>query len=189
MKTLIISDTHGSLPEIETIFAREHTAEAPLDFVLHSGDVLYHGPRNPLPKGYTPADLARFFSELPVIRYVRGNCDSDVDQVVLESGEMPKEQFVRIGSRLIYLTHGEHTSEQQRVSRARSKGATIAVSGHTHASVLKRTDGVIVLNPGSTVMPKDGTASYALLTDDTIYLKSVSDGRILASIPLESAPN
>lgn len=184
MKTLIISDTHGSLPEIETIFEREHTADAPIDLVLHSGDVLYHGPRNPLPSGYTPDDLARFLTGLPLIRYVRGNCDADVDQMVLESGDMPKELFVRVGACLVYLNHGEKETEQARINRARSKGANLVVSGHTHVAVLKKSDGVIVLNPGSTSMPKDGTASYAMLLDERVTLKAAADGKILASLSL-----
>lgn len=183
MKILILSDTHGSLPEVKTIVERE-SRETPIDLYLHAGDVLYHGPRNPLPGGYTPADLATFLSQLPDIRYVRGNCDSDVDQMVLEAETMPRTAWIQFGNVKIHMNHGDRMHEDERIQVAKSEQAHLTISGHTHRSVLKRQDSVIVLNPGSTTLPKDGTASYAVLDGGWIQLKAVQDGRILASIEL-----
>lgn len=180
MKALIISDTHGSLAEVKTIVERE----SPLATIIHAGDVLYHGPRNPLPKGYTPADLATFLQSLKNIVYVRGNCDADVDQMVLGLSEMPRERIVDLGSYRIYVCHGDRETATERLAAAKQGGAEIVVSGHVHISVLKREDGIVVLNPGSTTLPKDGTASYGLLDGHWLYLKAVRDGRILASIDL-----
>lgn len=183
MRILIISDTHGSLPEVQTVIERESKDKA-IDLVLHAGDVLYHGLRNPLPGGYTPADLASYLSRLPDIRYVRGNCDSDVDQMVLEAKEMPRTALIQIGNLKIHMNHGDRMHEDERVQAAESEGADLTISGHTHVSVLKRSANQIVLNPGSTALPKDGTKSYALLADGWIQLKAVDDRRILASIEI-----
>lgn len=180
MKVLFISDTHGSLAEVKTIVERE----SPLSQIVHAGDVLHHRPRNPLLDGFTPADLAVYLTELNNVVYVRGNCDADVDQMVLGLSKMPREQIVDLGDYRVYVCHGDQQPEAASVVVAKYQGAQIVVSGHTHISVLKRERGVVVLNPGSTVLPKDGTASYGLLEGHWLYLKAVKDGRILASLDL-----
>ena len=81
MRYLIASDIHGSLPAAEALIARFHKEDA--DRILLLGDLLYHGPRNPLPEGYAPADVAKLLNEYADrIIAVRGNCDAEVDQMV-----------------------------------------------------------------------------------------------------------
>jgi putative phosphoesterase len=180
MRTLIISDTHGSLPDVEQVLR----VCGPVDRILHAGDVLYHGPRNRLPNGYTPKDLAEFLSGLEYISYVRGNCDAEVDRMVLGGVDMPEERLEQIGGLSIYLQHGHRMDETERVRRAKELGAKIAVSGHTHIAVLRMAGEVAVLNPGSTTLPKDNAKSFALLEDGWLFLRHAENGRIIAALDL-----
>lgn len=80
MKIGILSDTHGDI--VQTKKALKILKDC--DYIIHCGDVLYHGPRNDLPKNYNPRDLAAYLSTLENIYYIRGNCDSDVDEMVIK---------------------------------------------------------------------------------------------------------
>jgi len=164
----IISDTHGSLTTWKTVYQNFFKSA---DLILHCGDVLYHGPRNPLPVGYNPAELARDLNALttPLV-IVKGNCDAEVDQMVLD---YPMEVYFRLflGDLRILVQHGHAPYLPAKVE----KGFNLLISGHTHLPVIKKEDGLIRLNPGSPSLPKDDekTPTIALIEENQISLWNI----------------
>lgn len=159
MKIGVISDTHGGLDS--TLVALNYLTNC--DYIIHCGDVLYHGPRNDLPKDYNPRILAEILSEMDNIYYVRGNCDSDVDEMVTKQDIGQKSRLLTLGEKKIYVVHGYEETEEERIQKAMEVGADILISGHSHVKVLRKESGLIILNPGSTTIPKDGVKSLALI--------------------------
>ncbi|MEJ5230079.1 MAG: phosphodiesterase [Pseudothermotoga sp.] len=150
-RILVVSDTHGSLSSWDEI-------ERQFDFVdeiYHLGDVLYHGPRNPLPNGYDPAGLARKLKERKNINYIRGNCDADVDLLVLENDDMPKIAFMTLEDFKVVLLHGENVgTDEQMVQLLDRYNAAVLAYGHTHIPRLEVVRSKILFNPGSPSLPK-----------------------------------
>ena len=166
MKLGFISDTHGGYED--TLEALDGLKDAKQ--ICHIGDVLYHGPRNDLPENYDPAKLADLLKEREDILYVRGNCDADVDEMVLDHDLSTKSRVVTFDEYKFYVVHGYEETEDERIAEAKRLGCDVVVSGHTHVKVLEKKDGIVVLNPGSTTIPKDGSRSYAYYEDEVITL-------------------
>jgi uncharacterized protein len=166
LKLGFISDTHGGF--LETLEALEVLNDA--EKICHLGDVLYHGPRNDLPKTYNPKKLAEQLSQRQDIIYVRGNCDADVDEMVLEHDLSKKSTIVEFDRYKFFLIHGYEETEEERIQKAKELGCHVVVSGHTHIKVLEEKNGMIVLNPGSTTIPKDGSRSCAYYENGEIVL-------------------
>jgi len=155
----VISDTHGSLPAWKAALA----LFSGTDVVLHAGDVLYHGPRNPIPGGYTPADLAQAINEYDgTLLIARGNCDADVDLMILDPLVAPYVVLWWNGKKIIMM-HGENFPVFRRM--ALDCKADIAISGHTHIASVVREENTIFLNPGSTTIPKGKDPASAALID------------------------
>ena len=166
---IIASDIHGSsvyCKKLVEIFKKENA-----DKLLLLGDILYHGPRNPLPDGYAPAEVAKLLGEInDKILCVRGNCDSEVDQMVLPFNISSDYALVCADGLNIYLSHGH------RGAPPLLKG-DIYLTGHTHVP-LKEDCGYIHLNPGSVALPKENSPhSYILYKDRTFYFKTL-DGQV-----------
>ncbi|WP_300411200.1 phosphodiesterase [Lagierella sp.] len=178
MKIGILSDTHGDL--VQGKKALEMLKDC--DEIIHCGDVLYHGPRNDLPENYNPKELAKILSEQGNIHYIRGNCDADVDEMVIGKNLQMKENLFFFDDIVIYGVHGYEESEVDRINRAKEKGARFVVSGHTHIKVLEEVDGIIVINPGSTTVPKDGSTSVARIYDNKVELLDLENGDVLKSM-------
>lgn len=178
MKIGIISDTHGDIVQVEKALKVLEDCK----YIIHCGDVLYHGPRNDLPKNYNPKELAKLLSEKDNIYYIRGNCDSDVDEMVTGKDLSKKEQLFKFDDIKIYGIHGYEESEEERIKRAKEKGAKFTVSGHTHVKVLKEEDGVIVINPGSTTIPKDGSASIAVISEEDVRMIDIETGEVIDTL-------
>lgn len=157
MKIGVLSDTHGSLTHTKKALSYMQDCS----HILHLGDVLYHGPRNPVHDTYAPAELAAYLADRR-ITYVRGNCDADVDQMVIGRDLSQKVRRLQLGSLVIYAVHGYEESLETRIQRALSAGANVLAWGHTHMKVLEELDGLTLLNPGSTSLPKDGSHSCAV---------------------------
>lgn len=177
MKLMIASDIHGSARyagQLIDAFARE----AP-DTLLLLGDLLYHGPRNPLPDGYEPMKVFELLNGIKrSILAVRGNCDSEVDQMVLEMPIMADYALLQLDGQAIYATHGHLSSPE---NPPPMQPGTVFFSGHTHVPVCERRDGFIFANPGSVSLPKQGSArGYMLLCDGQILHKSLDGGMISA---------
>ena len=176
MKLLIASDLHGAAPAVRALVDRIE-AEAP-DRIVLLGDLLYHGPRNDLPEGYAPKEVVAVLNGLAKsIVAVRGNCDAEVDQMVLDFPCMADYALVEVDGRKLYLSHGHLPGKSHDDPPALAPGSAF-LSGHTHAKTLDERDGVLFVNPGSTSIPKDGSASYAVYEHGAFILKDL-DGNTL----------
>ena len=173
MKYLIASDIHGSAACTRTLLDRFQAEEA--DVLVLLGDILYHGPRNDLPPAYAPKQvLALLNARRDRIFCVRGNCDCEVDQMVLDFPVMADYAtlFDETG-RELFLTHGHvfgagmHNSVDH--APALPEGSAL-VYGHTHVKVNEESaahPGLWLFNPGSVSIPKDGTHSYGIYEGGT----------------------
>ena len=159
MKIGVMSDTHGSLE----YFEKAIKTLSDCDVLLHGGDILYHGPRNDLPKGYNPKVVVEKLNSLENILITKGNCESDVDQMVLNHPIQGPYVLSQFGEIRILLTHGYIDSKEETIRKAKNMGADILILGHTHIKELFIDESLIVLNPGSTSIPKDGTHSVATI--------------------------
>ena len=159
MKIGVMSDTHGSLLYFEK--ALDTLSEC--DIILHAGDVLYHGPRNDLPTGYNPKGVISKINELDNILIARGNCDADVDQMVINHPIQAPYVLSQFGETRILVNHGYLDSKEEIIKKAKSMNADILILGHTHIKELYIDENLIVLNPGSTSIPKDGSHSVAII--------------------------
>ena len=164
MKLLIASDIHGSAfwcrKLMETI-----EAEQP-DKILLLGDLLYHGPRNDLPKEYAPKEVIPMLSSLADrILAVRGNCEAEVDQMVLPFPCMADYAMVEADGMTIYLTHG-HLHGPGNLPPLQP--GTVFLSGHTHVKMDQTENDIRCLNPGSVSIPKDGSHSCLICENGTL---------------------
>ena len=168
MKYLFASDIHGSRGAAEQVLAR-YAAEGASRLIL-LGDLLYHGPRNDLPRDYAPKRVIPLLNALADrIIAVRGNCDAEVDQMVLDFPVMADYAtlFDETGHEL-FLTHGHvfGAGMHNSVDHAPAlPGGSALVYGHTHIKVNEESaahPGLWLFNPGSVSIPKDGTHSYGV---------------------------
>ena len=173
MKILFASDIHGSARWCERMVALWHQA-AP-ERLLLLGDLLYHGPRNDLPEDYRPKAVIALLNALnPAPLCVRGNCEAEVDQMVLNFPVMADYAWVPLAGRVLYLTHG-HVYNPAHPPRLAP--GDILLYGHTHVPDLQRREGFTCVNPGSVAIPKDGSPhSLCLLEDGEIRWIDLADG-------------
>lgn len=181
MKLLFVSDIHGSFyyaKKAIEIFENEKA-----DYLIILGDQLYHGPRNPLPKDYYPKEVAKLFNKYKFkIIAVRGNCDSEVDQMVLDYPIMSDYTTLFYNSKRIIATHG-HIYDKWNLPNLSS--GDVLIYGHTHIPLAEEKDGVYILNPGSIALPKeDKPNSYAVLEDDLFEVKDL-EGNTFEKIKLD----
>lgn len=160
MKWLIASDIHGSAHYLEQLLAAWER-ERPARLIL-LGDLLYHGPRNDLPRGYAPKQVIAMLSSLsPAPLCVRGNCEAEVDQMVLPFPVLAEYALLPLGKRLIFLTHG-HTFAPD--SPPKLAQGDVLLTGHTHVPAWQDMGAFWYLNPGSVSIPKqDSPHSYMTL--------------------------
>lgn len=182
MRFLVLSDLHGSAPAFKDAIQAFNHEQA--DSFIICGDFLYHGPRNNLPIGYDPKDLVPLLNDYKdKIIAVRGNCDAEVDQMLLQFPLMNDYTMLYNAGRRFFVTHG-HLYDEQNLPPL-SPG-DVFISGHTHVPVLKKNDdGIIFLNPGSTTIPKSlSKPGYALIDDSHIELKTLENFNTIASLEL-----
>lgn len=178
MKLVIASDIHGSADACRMLLDHA-TAEAPDRLVL-LGDLLYHGPRNALPDGYDPAAVAALLNGAPwPITAVRGNCDAEVDQMVLDFPCRDTSAVIVDGDRTLFCTHG-HVFAPDDHPELGPRAAFL--SGHTHVKTLETRGDVLYVNPGSPSIPKDGSASFAVYDNGTFSLRDLATGRVIEEI-------
>lgn len=177
MKLFFASDIHGSEPATITLI-KAYLASGASQLIL-LGDILNHGPRNPIPQGYNPAKVAELLNELSSqIIAVRGNCDSEVDQMLLAFPMMGDLAWVLLedGRRLV-LTHGHQYNAQQLPP---VQEADVLIHGHTHIPVAEHIGGCHLFNPGSVTFPRNGfTPSYGLLEDELLSVISFTGETLL----------
>jgi putative phosphoesterase len=184
MKIGIISDTHGS----SAAFLKTIKVMGKCECIIHAGDILYHGPRNPLPEGYNPKELAETINQIDIPFIIaRGNCDAQIDQMVLSIPIQSPFAFAWIANVRILVNHGHQHSVNQLLDLAEKWRIDLLVTGHTHIKLLQKMNGVILLNPGSCALPKDGIPSAAVLEDSKISLLDIQTGQIIEEYDLQFA--
>ena len=166
MKLLIASDIHGSAYYCRKLLEAYKKEEA--DKLILLGDILYHGPRNDLPEEYAPKEVIAMLNPMKQeILCVRGNCDTEVDQMVLEFPILADYGFLYERERMIFLTHG-HVFNENHLPML--KKGDILLHGHTHVPVCREHEEYIYMNPGSVSIPKEGSEHSYMTYEDGIFI-------------------
>lgn len=184
MKLLVASDLHGSSTHVDTLF--ERIEEERPDRIVLLGDLLYHGPRNDLPDGYAPREVAaRLNAVAERITAVRGNCDAEVDQMVLDFPCMADYAQMVVEGATLTFTHGHvidpASSADGRVGALPLPAGSFFFSGHTHVKGIEERDGIVFVNPGSVSIPKDDCRSFCIVDDETVTLNELESGRVITA--------
>lgn len=178
MKLLIASDIHGDLAAAEAILSLFYKESC--DKILLLGDILYHGPRNDLPDSYNPKEVIKLLNEnRSSILAVRGNCDTEVDQMVLDFPILADYICLSLDGLTVYATHGHKFNTDNPLPLSNGE---ILLHGHTHIPTSVEFDNNNhYLNPGSVAIPKGGFAkSYMIYENRTFTVKDL-DGNVILS--------
>ena len=172
MKWMIASDIHGSAGWCERML--ELWRQQQSDRLLLLGDLLYHGPRNDLPESYAPKQVIAGLNAIaPHLLCVRGNCEAEVDQMVLAFPVMADYCILALDGHVIYATHGHIFNED---NPPLLQSGDILLCGHTHLPCCRRHEGFTYVNPGSVAIPKNGTPhSCVLLEEGTMTWINLED--------------
>lgn len=166
MKWLIASDIHGSAYYCKKLLEAFETEKA--DRLLLLGDILYHGPRNDLPRDYIPKEVISMLNPLSnKILCVRGNCDTEVDQMVLTFPILAEYALISADKKLIFATHGHNFNNSNLPSIQKND---ILLHGHTHIPVCEEFDTHIYINPGSVSIPKENSPHSYMTFDGREFL-------------------
>lgn len=173
MKIMIASDIHGSAYyclKMINAYKREKAEK-----LLLLGDILYHGPRNDLPEEYAPKQVIAMLNEIrSELLCVRGNCDTEVDQMVLDFPIMADYCILYLENRMIFATHGHTLNEE---NPPMIKKGDILLNGHTHIPKCTGHENYIYMNPGSVSIPKAGSChSYMIIEDNEFFWKDMDGG-------------
>lgn len=172
MKWIIASDIHGSAYYCKELIKKFNEEKA--DRMLLLGDVLYHGPRNDLPKEYAPKEVIELLNAMKdKIICVRGNCEAEVDQMVLKFPVLADYAILDLGTRLIYATHGHVYNENNLPPLCEGD---ILLHGHTHIPVCEDRGSYILMNPGSVSIPKEGSHHGYMTLENGVFRWMDFDG-------------
>ena len=175
MKLFIASDIHGSLYYLKEMLAAFQREGA--DRILLLGDILYHGPRNDLPRDYAPKEVIELLNPLSSkLLCVRGNCDTEVDQMVLSFPILADYAVIPVGDRLIYATHGHKFGEDNPPPLSHGD---ILLCGHTHVPKCADHGNFVYLNPGSVSIPKENSHHGYITLEDGIFLWKDMAGTVI----------
>lgn len=181
MKHIIASDIHGSAHwcrKLTENFRREGA-----DKLILLGDLLYHGPRNALPEEYNPMEVAAMLNEPELCAMgVRGNCDAEIDQMVLDFPMFCDYALMAYGRRNIVFSHGHIFSPE---NLPPMKKGDVFISGHIHVPVCEDKDGILCLNPGSVSIPKENSTYSYLSFEDGLFQWKDMDGKVYKEYRLE----
>ena len=174
MKIMIASDIHGSAfycRKMIEAYERENAEK-----LLLLGDILYHGPRNDLPKEYAPKKVIAMLNPLAdKLLCVRGNCDTEVDQMVLDFPVLAEYAVLYVCERMIFATHGHNFNP---ANPPKIRKGDILLNGHTHVPAFEVTDKFTYVNPGSVSIPKENSEhGYIILENNKLIWKNL-DGKI-----------
>lgn len=170
MKYFIASDIHGSAFYCNKMLEALKNEKA--DYLVLLGDILYHGPRNDLPKDYNPKKVIELLNSLTTkIICVRGNCDSEVDQMVLNFPLLATYGVIENNNHLIYLTHG-HVYNKDNLPPIKEND--VVLFGHTHVPEFIKQNGIYFINPGSVSIPKNNSYNgYIILENGKFIFKDL----------------
>ena len=181
MKLMIASDIHGSAYYCRKMIAAYQREKA--DKLLLLGDILYHGPRNDLPKEYEPKAVIQMLNEIKYeILCVRGNCDTEVDQMVLEFPIMAEYCILYVNNKMVFATHGHHFNTG---NVPMLKKGDILLNGHTHVPKCENMGDYIYMNPGSVSIPKENSEHSYMIVKDRFYWKNL-DGEVYLKDEMDS---
>lgn len=185
MKIGIISDTHGCHERFSLAY-NKYFKDA--DMIIHAGDVLYHGPRNPMLEDYNPAKLAEKINACPMpVVICRGNCDSEVDTLVLNMPIQAPYTYVVAEGLKIVTTHGHYVeTDEAKDKMAQALKADLFICGHVHINVLEKRGDTVFLNPGSPALSKreDGRSTIAILEDKKIKIIDIDTDEVIMSLTI-----
>lgn len=174
MKWMIASDIHGSEFYCKKMLEAFEREEA--DKLMLLGDLLYHGPRNDLPEGYAPKKVIELLNAYKErILCVRGNCDTEVDQMVLEFPIMADYCILNEGKIIVYATHGHVYGED---NPPLLKNGEILLCGHTHVPKCQQKKGFCYMNPGSVSIPKEDSWHGYMIWENGDFIWKDLDGEI-----------
>lgn len=175
MKWMIASDIHGSEYYCKKLIDAYQKEEA--DRMLLLGDVLYHGPRNDLPRDYDPKKVIKILNSMKEeILCVRGNCDTEVDQMVLDFPIMADYCVICDGEYVIYATHGHKFNENNLPPICEGD---ILLCGHTHVPKCVEHEKYVYMNPGSVSIPKENSHQGYMILEDGEFLWKDMEGEII----------
>ncbi len=178
MKIMVASDIHGSAFFCEKLV--EEYKKSGAQRLLLLGDILYHGPRNDLPQDYDPKRVCDMLNELKNdIMCIRGNCDSEVDDMVLSFPVNAENAVLFDGERMIYATHGHKYNID---NLPNIKRGDILLYGHTHVPVCTAKSGINIMNPGSVSIPKENSPHSYMIIEDGVYTWHDFDGNIFMTV-------
>ena len=171
MRWLAASDIHGSATACRRVLEAFEREKA--EGLLLLGDLLYHGPRNDLPRDYAPKKVIPMLSALEDrILAVRGNCEAEVDQMVLPFPCLAEYSQLLADGKVFYLTHGHHANPQ---NLPQLPEGSVFLFGHTHVKLDETINGIRCLNPGSVSIPKDGSHSCLIYNNGEFSVKILED--------------
>lgn len=174
MKYMIASDIHGSAYYCRKMMDALEKEQA--DRLILLGDLLYHGPRNDLPREYMPKEVIAMLNDKKDLIYnVRGNCDAEVDQMVLEFPILADYCFLELDGHTIFATHGHNHNPK---NLPMLKEGDILLNGHTHIPANQNMGTYTYMNPGSVSIPKENSAHGYMIYDGEFIWKDL-DGNIL----------
>ncbi len=174
MKWFIASDIHGSAHYCRLMLDAYKKENA--DRMILLGDLLYHGPRNDLPEGYAPKEVIAMLNDLKdEILCVRGNCEAEVDQMVLQFPVLADYALLAEGTKSIFITHG-HVHNLDNLPPM--KQGDVLLHGHTHVPVIKEEKGVTYLNPGSASIPKENSWHGYMILENGKFIWKDFDGNV-----------
>ena len=180
MKWMIASDIHGSAACCEKLLAAFGREQA--DRLLLLGDLLYHGPRNDLPQGYAPKEvIAQLSGVKDKVFCVRGNCEAEVDQMVLPFPVLADYCLLEQKGRVIFAPHGHHYNLE---NPPLLQPGDVLLHGHTHIPAKDNSLGFWYLNPGSVSIPKESSPHSYMTLEDGQFLWKDLDGAVYDSLAL-----
>ncbi len=175
MKLMIASDIHGSEYYCKKLFD-VYRAQKP-DKLILLGDILYHGPRNDLPRDYNPKSVIQLLNGIKnSLICVRGNCDTEVDQMVLEFPVLADYSLIYADGLEIYATHGHHIDS---LLEDYMPQGSIVLAGHTHVPACEERGRYTYINPGSVSIPKDNSCHGYIILEDGRFVWKDFDGNII----------
>lgn len=171
MKLFIASDLHGSATYCQQMLQAYKKENAQKLLLL--GDILYHGPRNPLPDGYCPMDVIKMLTEVKHdILCVRGNCEAEVDQMVLPFPCLNDYAAIEVDGHTLTLSHGHRAVPPL-------GAGDVYLTGHTHVPLnVVEPEGYIHLNPGSVSLPKEGSGHGYIVYENGTFTFKTFDGKV-----------
>ena len=180
---MFASDIHGSAYYCRKLLERRRQ-EKPEKLIL-LGDLLYHGPRNDLPEEYAPKQVIAMLNGIKEeLLCVRGNCEAEVDQMVLEFPVLAEYMILFEAGRMFFITHG-HVYNKEHLPML--KKGDLLIHGHTHIQAMEDCGDFIYINPGSVAIPKAGNQHSYMIYEDGVFSIRNLDGEEIMSYSLKEA--